>query len=318
MHYNQESMKRNNKNTILQEIRVNENTELLAFLIDKNVRKSRNAIKSLLIHKQIRINNKVVSQHNHILAPGDVVTINKHDSKLDQKKLKGLTIVYEDRDLLVIDKESGLLSVSTGKEQLKETAYKVVNEYIRNKNAKLKAHILYRLDRETSGLIVFAKSEEIQEELQQAWTSKPPKRSYLAIVEGKLTPPEGTVTSWLTENKNFVMFSSLTDNGGLKAVTQYTTIQSNNKYSLLRIEPETARKNQIRVQLQSVGHPIIGDKKYGSKISPIRRIALHADELSFVHPVTNEKLELKSPLPKKMQVIADSILSPVNKSIRED
>jgi len=301
-------MKGKNQNTVLQEIKVNESSELLTFLIDKNVRKSRNAIKSLLVHKQVRVNNKVVSLHNYLLKPGDTITIHKHDRKLDQKKLKGLSIIYEDKDLLVIDKESGLLSVSTGKEQLKETAYNIVNTYIKTKNAKQKAYVLFRLDRETSGLMVFAKSEEIQEDLQHDWILHPPKRTYTAIVEGKMSPSKGTITSWLTENKNFVVFSSETDNGGLKAVTQYKTIESNSKYSLVKITPETSRKNQIRVQLQSAGHPIIGDKKYGSSISPIRRIALHADELSFIHPTTKEKLDFVSPLPKKMQVIADSIL----------
>lgn len=302
-------MKDKNQNTVLQQIKVDRSTELLAFLIDKNIRKSRSAIKSLLTHKQIRVNNKIVSQHNYMLNTGDTITIHKHDKKLDQKKLKGLTIIFEDKDLIVVDKESGLLSVSTGKENLKETAYNIVNEYIRSKNAKGRAYVLYRLDRETSGLMVFAKSEEVQESLQKTWILNPPKRTYVAIVEGKLSPSNGTIISWLTENKNFVMFASEKDNGGLKAITEYKTIQSNNRYSLLKLTADTARKNQIRVQLQFVGHPIIGDKKYGSKTSPIRRIALHADEISFTHPVTKEKISLESPLPKKMQVIADSILS---------
>ncbi|MEN9917612.1 MAG: hypothetical protein RL662_48 [Bacteroidota bacterium] len=301
-------MKEKTKNTVLQELKVIEKAELLEFLMAQNVRKSRNATKSLLVHKQVKVNNSIVSLHNHPLVSGDKVTIHKHDTKMDQKKLNGLTIVYEDKDLIVVDKESGLLSVSTGKEALKETAYNIINNYIKTKNAKAKAYILYRIDRETSGLMVFAKSEDIQEDLQKKWILHPPKRSYQAIVEGKIVPPKGSITSWLTENKNFVMFSSPNENGGLKSTTHYKTIQANNRYSLLRIDLETARKNQIRVQLQSIGHPIVGDKKYGSKTSPIRRIALHADELSFIHPTTKEKLELKSPLPKKMQIIADSIL----------
>jgi len=304
-------MKEKAKNTILQEIKVTEKAELLPFLIQKNVRKSRNAIKSLLTHKQVRVNNKVVSLHNYELKSGDSVTIHVHDKKLDQKKLKGMTIVYEDKYLLVIDKESGLLSVSTGKDLLKETAYNIVNNYIRSKNAKEKAYILYRLDRESSGLMLFAKSEDIQEDMQNEWMIRPPKRFHKAIVEGRLSPAKGTITSWLTENKNFLVFASDTDNGGLKAITHYKTIVANNKYSLISLDIETARKNQIRVQLQSVGHPVIGDKKYGSKINPMRRIALHADELSFIHPVTRESLVLTSPLPKKMQIITDSLISPI-------
>lgn len=302
-------MKEKNQSTVLQQIKVDEKAELLTFLIDKNVRKSRSAVKSLLTHKQIKINNKIVTRHDYELKTGDTVTIHKHDRKLDQKKLKGLTIIFEDKDLIVVDKESGLLSVSTGKELLKETVYNVVNDYLKGRNAKAKAYVLYRLDRETSGLMVFAKSEDVQEDLQRAWIINPPKRSYVGIIEGKLSPSGGSITSWLTENKNFVMFASETDNGGLKAVTGYKTIGANGRYSLLKLTADTARKNQIRVQLQFVGHPILGDKKYGSKTSPLKRIALHADEISFIHPVTGEKLNLTSPLPKKMQVIADSILA---------
>lgn len=310
-------MKEKSQNTLLSEIKVTENTQLLDFLIEKNVRKSRNATKSLLVHKQIRVNNKVVSQHNHELMTGDVVSIHKHDSKLDQKRLKGLTIVYEDKYLVVVDKESGLLSVSTGREILKETAYNIINEYIRSKNAKEKAHVLFRLDRETSGLMVFSKSPEIQETLQHEWILNPPKRSYLGVIEGELVPAKGSIVSWLTENKNFVVFASKTDNGGLKAVTEYETLKANSRYTLLKITPTTSRKSQIRVQLQFVGHPIVGDKKYGSKISPLRRIALHADELEFIHPRTKEKLYLSSPLPKKMQVMIDAIHSKKNETSAE-
>lgn len=300
-------MRDKKQNMPLQEIKVSTNMELLPFLIEKGVRKSRNAVKSLLIHKQIRVNNKVVSQHNYVLNPGDTITIHKHDHKRDTKKLKGLTIIYEDKDIIVVDKESGLLSISAGN-QLKETAFNIVNNYLKAKNATVRAYVLFRLDRETSGLMVYAKSTDIQEDLQKAWITKPPKRTFLTVVEGRITPENGTITSWLTENKNFQMFANSFDNGGQKAVMHYQTIHASNKFSFLSLELETARKNQARVQLQSVGHPIVGDKKYGSKISPIRRIALHANKLAFIHPVTKEKLEFESALPKKMQIMADTIL----------
>lgn len=299
-------MKTNSKNTIIQEIKVTEKTELLTFLVNKQIRKSRNAIKSLLAHKQIRVNNLVVSQFNYELNNGDILTIHKHDPKRDSKKLKGLTIVYEDKDILVVDKETGLLSVSTGS-NLKETAYNIVNNYLSSKNAKIKAYVLFRLDRETSGLMVYAKSSEVQEALQKEWFVTPPLRTFLAIVEGRMQKNKDTITSWLTENKNFQVFSNSFDNGGLLAVTHYETIKANNRFSLLSLTMETPRKNQIRVQLQSIGHPIVGDRKYGSKISPLRRIALHANRLVFIHPITKEKLEIESPLPKKMQVMADAI-----------
>ena len=299
-------MKANSQNTVLQEIKVSENGELLNFLVDKKIRKSRNAVKSLLSHKQIRINNLVVSKFDHELKSGDVITIHKHDHKRDSKKLKGLTVIYEDKDLIVVDKETGLLSVGTGK-NLKETAYNIVNNYLASKNAKIKAYVLFRLDRETSGLMVYTKNPDLQEELQKMWFTKPPQRSFLAIVEGKTEVKKDIIKSWLTENKNFQVFSNSFDNGGLLAITNYETIKSNNRFSVLSLTMDTSRKNQIRVQLQSIGHPIVGDKKYGSKISPLRRIALHANKLSFIHPVTKEKLEFESPLPKKMQIMADAI-----------
>lgn len=310
-------MKEKAQNTALQEIKVDKPSELLTFLVDSKVRKSRNAIKSLLAHKQVKVNGEVISQYNYELKAGDNVSIHKHDYKLDEKKLKGLTIIYEDKHLLVIDKDSGLLSVSTGKDQLKETAYNIVSSYLKTKNAQTRPYILYRLDRETSGLMVFTKDPDLQEKLQKEWILHPPKRSYITVVESPVEPSSGTITSWLTENKNFVVFASEKDNGGLKAVTHYKIEKANSRYTVLRLDPETSRKNQLRVQLQFIGHPIVGDKKYGSKISPIRRIALHANKLEFVHPVTKEKIGFTSALPKKMQVMIDAInpLTQVNKEI---
>lgn len=310
-------MKEKVHNTALQEIKVSKPSELLDFLIESKVRKSRNAVKSLLTHKQIKVNNQSVTQYNYELKAGDKVTIHKHDHKLDEKKLKGLTIVYEDKYMIVIDKESGLLSVSTGKEQMKETAYNIVSSYLRIKSAENKPYILYRLDRETSGLMVFTKDPDLQEKLQKEWILHPPKRSYIAVVESPLAPTSGTITSWLTENKNFVVFASEKDNGGLKAVTHYKVEKANSRYTVLKLNAETSRKNQLRVQLQFFGHPIVGDKKYGSKISPIRRIALHANELQFIHPVTKEKMYFASPLPKKMQVMVDAINPPTPKEDSE-
>ena len=303
-------MKERNQNTALQEIIVSKQSELLTFLIESKVRKSRSAIKSLLTHKQIKVNNQPVTQFNYELKAGDKITIHKHDHKLDEKKLKGLTIVYEDKHLLVIDKESGLLSVSTGKDLLKETAYNIINSYLKIKSSDNKPFILYRLDRETSGLMVFTKDPDLQEKLQKEWILNPPKRSYIAVVESPMTSTSGTITSWLTENKNFVVFASEKDNGGLKAITHYQVEKANSRYTVLKLNPETSRKNQLRVQLQFIGHPIVGDKKYGSKISPIRRIALHANEIEFNHPVTKEKMYFTSPLPKKMQVMVDAINPP--------
>lgn len=289
----------------LQEFKVTKESELLAFLMEKKVKKSRSAIKSLLAHKQIVVNKQVVSQYNFLVKPGDAVSIEKHDRSHDKKLLKGLQIVFEDDYLVVIDKEEGLLSIATDREK-RETAYSIVSNYIKHSDPEARIFVLHRLDRETSGLMMFAKSEKIQEIMQKKWDELITARTYQAIVEGKLEAGEGTVTSWLTENKNFKMFSSPKDNGGQKSITHYKTLKSNKYYSLLSLKLDTGRKNQIRVHLESLAHPIVGDKKYGSKHNPIRRMALHAYELSFVHPITGKQLEFTSPIPLKMRSLVDS------------
>lgn len=288
------------KDNILQTIKVDTKSELLTFLIDKNVRKSRNAIKSLLAHKLIKINNKTVSQYNQELQEGDIITIHKTDHKRDPKKLKGITIVYEDEFILVVEKEYGLLSIATDREK-RETAYSVINEYLKKKDRNARAYILYRLDRESSGLMLYAKTPEVQETLQRNWNNLILSRLFAVVVEEQVEEPEGTILSWLTEDKNFVMHSSPRDNGGQRSVTHYKRLKGNNKFTMLSVDLETSRKNQIRVHMKHIGHSIVGDKKYGSKINPIKRIALHASELSFIHPMTNETLEFKSPVPKKIQ-----------------
>ncbi|GAB6012178.1 RluA family pseudouridine synthase [Viscerimonas tarda] len=296
----------NNKpeNTVLQSFKVTAKAELLTFLEDKQVRKSRNAVKSLLAHKQVKVNKKIVSQYNYELKPEDVVSIHKKNQAHNAQKLKGLSIIYEDESLIVIDKEAGLLSIATDREK-RETAYSIISEYLKHKDKEARIFVLHRLDRETSGLMMYAKETDVQEIMQKNWDNFIKVRSYIAVVEGEVAPAEGTIVSWLTEDKNYVMHSSPRDNGGQKSITHYKTLKTNRKFSMLVMKLETGRKNQIRVHLQHVGHPIVGDKKYGSKISAIKRLALHAQELTFMHPLTNEILEFKSPIPKKMQMLVE-------------
>ena len=293
-------MHKKEQNRPLQTLRVANNSELLAFLIEQKVRKSRSAIKLLLTHKQIKINNKVISSHNYQLVSGDVVTIHKTTKSQEYKQLRGLKIIYEDNDLVIINKESGLLAIATDREK-QETAYHIVSEYLKDSNPKSRVFVLHRLDRETSGLMMFAKNEEVQEMMQKNWDDIILTRSYVAVIEGTLSPEEGSIVSWLTEDKNYVMHSSFTDNGGQKAITHYRTLKANKYFSLIELNLETGRKNQIRVHLQHVGHPIVGDKKYGSRASLIKRVALHANELVFVHPVTRETLRFKLGIPEKMK-----------------
>lgn len=292
-------MAKSSRDTVLQRFKISEPKPLLEFLIDKGVRKSRNAIKSLLAHKQITVNGKIVTQFDHQLAIGDIVALMKFDQSRKVKKLKGMTIVYEDEDIIVIDKEAGILSVSTDKEKSK-TVYSVLNEYVKRKSKLARVFVLHRLDREMSGLMVFAKSQDIQTIFQMGWDRIVQTYNYTGVVYGELNPKKGTITSWLTENKNFVVFSSPKDNGGLKAVTHYKTIKSANKFSLVEFNLETRRKNQVRVHMNSVEHPIVGDRKYGATTNPIKRIALHAGEMVLIHPKVKSRLEFKSNVPKKM------------------
>lgn len=295
-------MKNTSRDKALQEIKATQSTQLLDFLVEKQVRKSRNAIKSLLAHKQIKVNGKLITQFDFELKAGDKVSVMKFDQSRKEKKLKGLKIVFEDDDIIVIDKEAGFLSVATDKEKTR-TVYNSLNEYLRKKDKRARIYVLHRLDREVSGLMIFAKDEGLQEMFQKNWDHLVPQYSYVAIVEGRPEPKNGTVTSWLYENKNFVMMSSLVDNGGLESTTHYKTQKSKGGYSLLSFDLETKRKNQLRVHMQQIGHPVVGDKKYGATNNPIKRIALHAGELSLRHPVTGELLEFKSPIPKAMQVL---------------
>jgi len=293
-------MRNTPRDKALQEYKATKPSELLDFLMENQVRKSRNAIKSLLAHKQIKVNSKLVTQYNHELKPGDKVSVMKFDQSRKEKRLKGLKIIFEDDDLIIVDKEAGFLSVSTDKEKLR-TVYGSLNEYVKKKNKNSRVFVLHRLDREVSGFLIFAKSAELQDIFQKNWDNLVKEYTYTAVVEGKLEQKEGTIISWLTENKNFVMMSSSTDNGGLKSVTHYKVIKSVGRYSLLDFNLETKRKNQLRVQMQSIGHPVVGDKKYGASKNPIKRIALHAKELVLKHPMTGDLLEFRSTVPKVMQ-----------------
>lgn len=295
-------MRNTSRDKALQEIKVEKPSRLLEFLIEKGVRKSRNAVKSLLAHKQIKVNGKLVTQFDFELNVKDKVSVMKFDQSRKEKRLKGLKIIFEDDHLIVIDKEAGFLSVATDKEKTR-TVYNSLNEYLRKKDKKARVYVLHRLDREVSGLMVFAKDMELQDIFQKNWDNLVLNYSYTAVVEGQPNPKNGTVTSWLMENKNYVMMSSPTDNGGLKSVTRYKTLKAKGGYSLLDFDLETRRKNQIRVHMQQIGHPIVGDKKYGASNNPIKRIALHAGSLVLKHPRTAELLEFKTTVPKTMQML---------------
>ncbi|WP_167605061.1 RluA family pseudouridine synthase [Maribellus sediminis] len=274
---------------------VKENTVLMEFLIAQLPTKSRNNIKSLLKNKQVWVDDKVVSQFDHPLLSGQKITISASRSRVE-KKFTEFTILYEDEAIIVIDKSAGLLSVAT-KNEKRRTAYSMLSDYVKRSDSNNKIFIVHRLDRETSGLMVFAKNEEAKKLLQENWNGAGTQKSYVALVEGKMEKPEGTIVSYLTEDKVFKVHASQNPKKGLKAVTHYSVIEASSAFSLLEVKIETGRKNQIRVHMEELGHSIVGDKKYGATSSPIRRLGLHAQKLEFLHPLSGEKLRFETKIP---------------------
>lgn len=275
---------------------VTEPAELMKFLLAKLPAKSRKDIKSLLAHRQISVGNEVVTQFNYPLVVGQQVIVNWNKVLIEEQP-QGLTIVFEDPDIIIIEKEQGLLSIATATER-EETAYSILSNHVKKRDPRNKVFILHRLDRETSGLMMFAKSEKVQQLMQKAWKETVLERTYIVVVEGLVNKEEGTVTSWLTESKTFMMYSSRTPNDGQKAITHYRVLKKNKHYSLLEVKLETGRKNQIRVHMKDIGHSVIGDKKYGATKNPIGRLGLHARVLAFKHPMTGEVVRYETDIPK--------------------
>ncbi len=275
---------------------VSEPAELMEFLIQKMPSQARNNIKSLLTHRQVQVDGEVVTRYNHLLQAGQEVII--HWSLIrDEGSAAGLKIIYQDSELIVVDKPAGLLSMASDQEK-EITAYRQLRDYVSAADPEKRIFIVHRLDRDTSGVMMFAKDERIKHELQDAWKDIVIDRAYVAVVEGRISDKQGTIKSWLKETKSKLMYSSDRAGDGLEAITHYKVLQSNSKYSLLEIRLETGRKNQIRVHLKDIGHSIIGDKKYGSTTNPIRRLGLHAHILAFKHPVTGQVMRFETEVPK--------------------
>jgi 23S rRNA pseudouridine1911/1915/1917 synthase len=271
--------------------------ELMKFLLASLPDKNRDNIKTLLRDNQVLVDGEPISQFNYHLRPGQQVVISRN--KIAQKKTyRGISIIYEDNDIIVIDKHAGVLSVATDNKE-KFTAYSILYDHVKRKNPDGKIFIVHRLDRETSGLMMFAKSPRIQKKLQENWNDIIRERVYVAAVEGIVNPPEGEISSYLRENNNMVVYSSKEGDDGKYAITNYITLKTNPTYSLLKMSLRTGRKNQIRVHLQDIGHPIVGDKKYGSKVNPISRLGLHALVLAFQHPVNGRELRFETSIPRK-------------------
>ena len=275
--------------------------QLHQFLTEKFAGKSRSALKSLLAHRRVSVNGSVTTAYDYALRVGDKVAINRGRAAagLHHPMLRS---VFEDQHIIVVDKRNGLLSMGTDKQRDK-TAYSILSHHVKLEDPANRIFIVHRLDRDTSGVMIFAKRQRIQELLQRNWNDAVIERKYMAVVEGCVEPQEGEVKSYLKENAAMQVYSTQNPEEGQLAITRYKTVAGNGRFSLLEVQLETGRKNQIRVHMHDLGHPIIGDRKYGSECNPIGRVALHAASLRFKHPITGQMLHFESNLPEKFEYI---------------
>jgi len=275
--------------------KVEKEQPLLEFLLENIKGESRTKIKATLKGKGIKVDKKIVSQFDYPLAPGMCVAVSKHKRLADQFRNRYVKIVYEDRFLIVIEKNVGILSMAAGHSTLNVKS--VLDDYFHKTRQHCTAHVVHRLDRDTSGLMVYAKDMQTEQELEHNWHGIVYDRRYVAVVSGEMEQDGGTIANWLKDNKAYITFSSPVDNGGKYAVTHFHTLARTTEYSLVEYKLETGRKNQIRVHSADMGHPVCGDVKYGNGDDPLHRLCLHAFVLSFFHPVTKERMEFETPIP---------------------
>ena len=283
--------------------KVVEPAQLIAFIMEKMHGVSRNRAKALISNRVVLVNNTITTHPLAELKPGDVVQLDRSKHK-KSFHCKELDIVFEDPYLFIIDKHPGLLSMSNNSRQ--QTVQTVLNRYLEKGGGRNTSHLVHRLDRDTSGLMVYAKDVQTQQSFINGWQQLVTDRRYIALVEGVLENQRGRICSWLTEDKRFITHSSPVDNGGKYAVTHYNVLESSNGYSLVECELETGRKNQIRVHMADLGHPVVGDRKYGASGDPMRRLGLHAYMLCFTHPVTGKHMRFETPVPVSFEKCLDA------------
>jgi len=275
--------------------------ELLAFLLENVKGQSRNKVKQTLQGRGIRVDGKTVTQFDFALEPGmrvDVSRTKRNNLLLRNRYVK---LVYEDKWLVVVEKNVGILSMAAGHKSLNVKA--VLDDYFRKTRQACTAHVVHRLDRDTSGLLIYAKDMETEQMLERSWHETVYDRRYIAVLSGEMEQDEGTVASWLKDNAAYYTYSSPVDNGGKYAVTHFFTLDRTTEHSLVEFKLETGRKNQIRVHAADLGHPVCGDTKYGNGDNPIGRLCLHAFLLCFVHPRTHEQLEFETPVPPAFRAL---------------
>lgn len=280
------------------ELPVREDSNLMDFLL-KQMGITKNRAKDLLTGRAVSVDRKLATHYDTALHPGQVVRVSRHrqNTMLLNKYVK---IVYEDKDIIVIEKSEGILSMASTPKQY--CVKNVLDEYFEKRHFKCTAHVVHRLDRETSGLMIYAKNIETAKILENNWHDMVYDRRYIAVLCGKVENEGGTIQSWLKESKSFVTYSSPTDNGGKLAITHYHRLRSTADFSLVEMKLETGRKNQIRVHMADLGNPVAGDQKYGNGRDPLHRLALHAYRLNFYHPITREQMQFETPIPKEFLI----------------
>lgn len=276
-------------------VQVDEEIGLLDFLLKNAGNKSRTKIKATLRGQGIKVNGRITTQFDYQLKPGMKVSISKAKRDGQQLVSRYVKLVYEDRHIVVIEKAEGILSMAAGHSSLNVKS--VLDDYFHKSHQRCSAHVVHRLDRETSGLMIYAKDMDTEQILEHNWHDIVYDRRYVAVVSGEIEDDGGTIANWLKDNKAYVTYSSPVDNGGKYAITHFHVLARTTEHSLVEYRLETGRKNQIRVHSADMGHPVCGDMKYGNGDDPLHRLCLHAYRLDFYHPITGSRMEFETPIP---------------------
>ena len=277
---------------------VDHEAPLLEYLLQTLQGQSRSKTKATLQGRGVLVDGKCVTQCDYHLHPSMQVSVSK-SKRNNLFTSRYVSIVYEDKYLIVVDKAPGILSMAAGHSSLNVKS--VLDDYFAKSKQRCHAHVVHRLDRDTSGLLVYAKDMETEQTLEHNWHDIVYDRRYVAVLSGEMEEDGGTIANWLKDNKAYVTYSSPVDNGGKYAVTHFHTLARTTEHTLVEFKLETGRKNQIRVHAADMGHPVCGDKKYGNGDDPVHRLCLHACLLCFYHPVTRERMEFESPIPSSFK-----------------
>lgn len=278
------------------ENRGNSSVGLMQLALDVLNDVKRTEVKKWLRHGQFKVNGQVTTAFDAPISPGDEVLLNLSRS-WPVFKHPLLNIIYEDDDVIVVNKGYGLLSVATNSKKNEDNAFDILRVYVKSVNPRNKIWVVHRLDRHTTGLMMFAKSEKAHDILRHNWNNLILERNYVAVLEGHLERDKGYIKSYLTENDRHTVYSTQIPGEGRLAVTNYEVMSRSQLYSMVSFSLDTGRKNQIRVHAAEMGNPIAGDTKYGAQTDPIKRLALHAQTLRFAHPITRKDMHFKSDVP---------------------